>query len=388
MKDERSFIWPTLVFGCALGYFLFLRYRVLENPAALYPWDVAWYRDIIENGYRFDGNLFRNQNVAFMPLYPSIAAFLKTLLRIQNTSIAMTAASSLLTYGTCLTFYRTVAFLHGRRVALSAVALFLAFPYSFFLFCGYAEPAFTLCTMLFFHALLVSRRLWMAATLASLSALAKQIGIVLIGLYLLFLLHCFCKDFSKKQSLGNNRWLQAFIKTFPTLWAGLAVWTLYLYIRFDDPLLFNNILVSWTMTTSPMSLSPSRLLDSLSNMLYSLIIAIQYGKDSVSFAYLLALGSFFCILWATIRKMNLYFVLYALLLFAFNVCFRPNTMNPDLGRYMLLNFPFFVSVPFVLDTLSGRNKYVYWIGLAFIVIFFMKYQQDFIELFYHSQWVS
>lgn len=388
MKDECSFYLPTLVFCCALGHFLFLRFWVLENPSTLYPWDVIWYRDIIENGYHFDGNLFRNQNVAFMPLYPSIAALLKTLFKIQNTSIAMITASSLLTYGTCLIFFRTVAFLHGRRVALSAVTLFLAFPYSFFLFCGYAEPAFTLCAMLFFHALLVSRRLWMAATLASLSVLAKQIGIVLIGLYLLFLFHNFCQTFSKEQSLRNNPWLQTLIKTFPTLWAGLALWTLYLYVRFEDPLLFNNILVSWTLTTSPMSLSPSGLLHSLSNMLNSLMIAIQYRTDSVSFAYILALVSFFSILWGTVRQMNCYYVLYAILLLVFNVCFRPNTMNPDLGRYMLLNFSFFISVPFVLETLVGRSRYVYWICFAFIVSFFMKYQQDFMKLFYHSKWVS
>ncbi len=102
---SAGYLVPTLVFLCALGHFLLFRQAVVQTPAQLYPWDAAWYRDLIENGYQFDGNLFRNQNVAFMPLYAVIVRAFKAIFKINETYLAMMVVSSLLTYGTSLLFF-------------------------------------------------------------------------------------------------------------------------------------------------------------------------------------------------------------------------------------------------------------------------------------------
>lgn len=239
----------------------------------------------------------------------------------------------------------------------------------------------------FFHALLIRRHFWHAALLASLSVLTKQIGILLIGIYIIYVFTGFVR-FYPKEGFLNNPYFILFIKTFPILWGGLALLTLYFYVRFGDPFLFNNILISWTLTTTPMTLSISGLLHSVYNLLSSLIIAVQYPRNTVSFAYILALLSFFCIAWSAFRTMDPFLVLYAGMLLGFNVVFRPNPMNPDLGRYMVLNFPFFVSLPLVTDTLAGPKQYLYWLLLGCVVLGFLALQENFITLYYHYKWVS
>lgn len=384
----EGLLTPTLVFLMALVFFLTHRHIALQDSNLLYPWDTTWYKSIIENGYVFDGDLFKNQNVAFMPLYPLSVFFIKRLFAIQETYRAMLLTSSLFTYISTVLLYRILASHYVPEIALGAILAFLFFPYSFYLFNGYAEPCFMACAMLFFY-FLTRERYWSAAITASLSFLAKQVGVILMGVYVFTLMGQILVNYKRRPVEARQRGL-LLLETCPVLFFGMAIFTVYLYLRFSDPLLFSNILISWTQTVTPAAVDVTAILKSIRNLYYSLIISLRFTRDPVAMAYIFALISFFSISFCVLSKKikQIHFICYVILMLAFNIAFRPNTMNPDLGRYMLMNFPFYITVPMITSLIAKESSRWYWLALGCILAFFMAHYGHHVHLFYHGQWVS
>ncbi len=387
-QHAESLLPPTLVCLMALIFFLCHRHVALLDSGLLYPWDVSWYRSLVENGYVFDGDLFKNQNVAFMPLYPLLTHLIKKVFYIRETYQAMLITSSLLTYVATVYLYRLLALLHSTGIALASTLCFLFFPYSFYLFNGYAEPCFMACAMLFFYCL-TKGSYRSAALIASASFLAKQIGVILMGVHVCTLtFHVF--SHYKRDPKEAKRYGLLLLETFPLLFLGIGLFTFYFYLRFSDPMLFNNILISWTQTVTPAAVDLTAIIQSTRNIFYSLILSLLFINDPVGLAYIMALISFFTILFCVFaRKLtNISVISYSVLMLLFNIAFRRNSMNPDLGRYMLMNVPFFISIPLLIDLIFKECSKWYWLALGLVLCFFMAYYGHHVHLFYHGKWVS
>jgi hypothetical protein len=218
-------------------------------------WDGGWYQQIVEHGYFTDGNLYKSSNVVFAPLYPMLCAGVKRLFSIP-TFYAMLIVSAGCTLGAMTMLYRLLARMTSESVAKWSL-LFLAFgPFNVFLYSGYSEPLFLFLAVLFFGALLDER--WVTAgIIGGLVSAARPYGPIMA----LTLAFAAARSYylANGWKLNLRSWqLQGAAIGLPLCFTGTAAFSLYLYHRFGDPLLFIHNGISWTDTGSP-----SPLLDGL-----------------------------------------------------------------------------------------------------------------------------
>ena len=116
-------------------------------------WDAGWYLTITRDGYRFDPNYHRQQNIAFFPAYP-------WLVRLGG-PIFGRSDRDVMTAGTVLSFiafslalvrlYRLVKELpaaeHRPDAARAAVLLVAVYPFAVFFGAVYTESLFLLCAV-------------------------------------------------------------------------------------------------------------------------------------------------------------------------------------------------------------------------------------------------
>lgn len=188
-------------------------------------WDTLWYLRIASLGYDpTDGS------TAFFPLYSLVIRLLARPLK-DDYLLAAMLISNLACLGAAILLYKitNLEFDHGS--ARRAVVYQLLFPTAFFLFAPYTESLF----LLWATASLYSARRgkwWWAGSFGFLAGLTRLTGAAL-ALPLLY-----------EMWRRNDRRLDR----FPLRWAsiglpflGLAVYSLYLYARFGNPLLWLNI---------------------------------------------------------------------------------------------------------------------------------------------------
>lgn len=379
---------PALVWLLGVSCFLLLRHFALTQPGSTpLPWDTGWYAKIVDNGYSFDCTLFGQNNVVFMPLYPLSVRLVKIITGIKSTSTSMLITSSVYCFFSLFYFYKIIHTFFHTSIALASVLLYAFFPYSFFLFSGYAEGCFVFFSMAFFHAFLVQRRYYVAAFWGSLSVLAKQFGVVLIGFYVFGLLWEALVERGRNPPLKQKP-LRTLGCTFPILFLGLAAHTVFLYFRFKDPLLFVNALAGWTFTGTPI---PQNLGDIVGLPIQSFRIAIhaiQYADGPLSLAYKLAFFATIVVLLSLWQRRSFFVLLYSVGFWMFNIFLRPSTIILDLGRYLLLFFPAFFCLPDLLYSLTRSNRLIYWICIFIIICWFLYHYTHHMTMFYQHQWIS
>ncbi len=147
-------------------------------------WDAGWYLTITRDGYRFDPNYHRQQNIAFFPAYP-------WLVRLGG-PIFGRSDRDVMTAGTVLSFiafslalvrlYRLVKELpaaeHRPDAARAAVLLVAVYPFAVFFGAVYTESLFLLCAVSAF--LYAERGRWdLVAPWGLLAGLARPNGVFL-----------------------------------------------------------------------------------------------------------------------------------------------------------------------------------------------------------------
>jgi hypothetical protein len=124
-------------------------------------WDAIHYLRIALNGYA------HTMLSAFYPLFPILGRTLAESLHIDPL-VALILLSSLAGLGSMLLLYRIVADQFGPTLARRAVAALALYPFSFFLFAGYADSLALFFTLLAYDS--VRRHNWLLAFLAGLAA--------------------------------------------------------------------------------------------------------------------------------------------------------------------------------------------------------------------------
>ena len=247
--SSRGLWFPLTVFAFSLILFLLVRAyaRIGSHITQPLVWDGSWYQQIIEQGYFTDGNLYQSSNVVYAPLYPMLCAGVKRLFSIP-TFYAMLIVSAGCTLGAMVKLYRLLARMTSESVAKWSL-LFLAFgPFSVFLYCGYSEPLFLFLAVLFFGALIDER--WVTAgVIAGVASASRPYGPIMA----LTLAFAAARSYylANGWKLNLKAWqLQGAAIGLPLCFTGTAAFSLYLYHRFSDPLLFIHNGLSWTDTGS------------------------------------------------------------------------------------------------------------------------------------------
>ncbi len=381
--------FPFVVFALSLSLFLLVRgYARIGSPATEpLVWDGAWYQQIIEQGYFTDGNVFKSANVVFPPLYPMVCAGVKRLFSIP-TFYAMLIVSASCTLGAMVLLYRLLARMFSESVAKCSL-LFLAFgPFSVFLYSGYSEPLFLFLAVLFFGALIDER--WVTAGfIAGIASASRPYGPILA----LTLAFAAARSYylANGWELNLKSWqLQGAALGLPLCFTGTAAFSLYLYHRFGDPLLFVHSGVSWTDagTQSPLS-------DGLA-FAYVPRGIVDYFRNSGLLSPGLAGLVFFALgpilifwLWRELPPLLIFFML-ASFLFLHVTQLERDVEIVNLGRHFTLLpfYPLLLALAVDPKRFSKLNRALSLVPALLLLLFFVALDVRYTIMFFYKQFVS
>ena len=202
-------------------------------------WDAVWFLRIAEHGYSaVDGS------TAFFPLYPLLIAIIRPLF-LGNGVLAGMFISLACCLGAFYLFYLLVEVDFGKELARRSVFYLAIFPTAFFFQTIYSESLFLLLTI---GSLYAARRngFVIAGIAGALATLTRSAGLLLlVPLAIMYVRDRGWELHPSSWSLSRFRWDVVGLLLVPL---GLAVWMLYLDLRFGDPLLFSSAQGNWLRT--------------------------------------------------------------------------------------------------------------------------------------------
>ena len=215
-------------------------------------WDTAFYVNIVEEGYRNEGEM---PSVAFFPLLPLLMGLLAPLVGDVVVAGILIANGALL--GASLLFYRLVADQWGEPIAQRALWYLLIFPTAFFGSAIYTESLFLLASV---GALFSARRgNWAAAGIFAVAAgLTRLIGLIVAPMLVLEWLR------QRREAEKSGEWhrqetghshpgppiLQPGLAVLAAP-AGLLAYMIYLWRAFGEPLAFAHASAAWNRVPRP-----------------------------------------------------------------------------------------------------------------------------------------
>jgi hypothetical protein len=286
-------------------------------------WDGNWYINIARQGYvplspmvdRF-GQQF--DATVFMPFYPGLIAAVSRIPLLAPPVAALLISSAALLLA-IVALYRLTEIDYGRRGALVAIVLLLAFPSSMFLVAPYTESLLLLFGVTAFLAARYERW-WLAGIMAALALITKAYMIVLVAALLVEYLQ------ARQWSLSRVRSDVAWLVVPPAL--AIAGWMTYLGLQVHDPVRFLTAERLWGHQFAP----PWVALAHASTMLVQHRLAGI--EDLTSLVLLFAISAF-----TLLRVRISYGVMLLLAAFSFSAV----TVLTSTNRYMVVLFPMFIA---------------------------------------------
>lgn len=363
-------------------------------------WDAWWYRSIVEDGYVYYKGV--QSSVAFWPSYPLVLAAFEPI----SPSPLVTGPIVTLVSGltAAVLFYVWCADLLGRKAATTSVLLLLVFPFAWFLYGPVYADAFCLAAVLAAFVALERDRLWLAGLLGLVASAARPVGLVVAVALVLRLLErrnavraellepvdttngAVAPDGATVPPVpwgmrvigriieGGRRFLRGLTRRFsrrgfswadaPVLLAfgGVGLWCAYLWVRFDDPLLWEHIqsVPGWDQGSGPATWFKSFLVD---QMLHDASSPFTWSKAAQG---VLAIGML-ALVPRIARRLG-----WAYALLTAGVILLPVIGTKDFmgtGRYLLAAFPVFAVAG---EWLADRPRLrVVVVGASAIVLVFL-----------------
>lgn len=343
-KNSGSLGWTAFIVTLLPpAYFYFLWFTTGLNP---FVWDAGWYGSIVVNGYMFNGDIWSQNNVAFLPGYPILVYFVYTLTGL-NISAAQFIASS-------LAFIVGAAFLHryisdktNELVACMAV-LFIAFnPYGAYYFNGYSEPLLLSAIGLYFWA--IDRgHLRTACIAASVGLVTRPHGLALLLLLYVTLFVLKYKQRGEIQS-ATRRAALSVCDMMPLVMLSLVlpmILSIFYYVKFSDSLLYVNALNAWSQNSWYEYDFYTYVAQSLSKLFPVPTYPILWRPGAMLpiSACALLIG-----VWLFVRSNMLSMWFFQILIAVFGVV---TGSIPDFGRHTMFLFPFAMLIPMLVSLLQ------------------------------------
>jgi hypothetical protein len=205
--------------------------------------DAGWYSIIADHGYSYTPGA--QSPVAFFPGYPLLVRALSGVF--DNTQLAGIALTVVCGAAALVAFHTWCRDRLDPPAAATAVVCLALYPYAYYLYGAmYGDALFLLCVLAAFLAferdhLILAGLAGAAATATRLVGVAVVVGLV-VGVLERRQVVTWGPDRRPRLHLGRlhrgDAWVLLSI-------AGLVGWSLYLWSRFDDPLLFSTVQESW-----------------------------------------------------------------------------------------------------------------------------------------------
>lgn len=212
------------------------RFRVYDNELLNLParWDAGWYLSIVTEGYTWNGNPQRQQNVVFFPAFPLMVRAVGLFLGKHWLHVALAVATT--------AFFFALVYLHRlardllepgqASMALWALA---TYPFSVYYSAPYTEGLYLLGSVAaFYHSM---RGQWgRAAAWGFFLGLCRPNGFFIAGPLGILVL---------QRALRERRLSLASLAPVVTPVIGMLSYCAYLYVRFGDPFLWTKGQVAW-----------------------------------------------------------------------------------------------------------------------------------------------
>jgi hypothetical protein len=321
-------------------------------------WDSGHYVAIATNGYQ---HLWQT---AFFPLFPLLERGLAVVVR--DPFIAGLLISNLATLGVFMVLYRLVAEDFDADRAWRAVFYLAVFPTAFFLVAAYNESLFLLFALLSFYQMRRGR--WWLAGLAGLAAtLTRSSALVLII--------PFCYEYARQHSF-QWRSIRLDVLAGLGIFAGIAIYSLYCYLQFHDPLAFSHAQVAggWGRTLhGPWTVFARSVSTLLHNPVFS-FISLHTAFDFGSVLFVLALLVLGWVGPWRFSREHWGYILCASAIYLFSLLFPDGGAytTAGLSRYMLEVFPAFVVLAAIIG--AKRNWNMYYLTLSLSLLAFLLLQ--------------
>jgi len=210
-------------------------------------WDSGWYYRIATSGYSYVPGT--QSSIAFFPVYPLIVAMLAAGVgHAYVVGIAVSLAAGAAVSVLLFTWLRARL---APAAAWTALALYLLFPYAFYLYgVVYADALFVAAVLSAFLLLEADRPL-LAGLAGAVATAARPIGVVLVVALVVRALER--RGALRPAGGGLIDWRRARWADAGVLLSvlGLAAWCLYLWNRFGDPLAFAAAQRAWDQGVGP-----------------------------------------------------------------------------------------------------------------------------------------
>lgn len=312
-----TYLVPTLLVNSS---------RVPSYNAALHKWviqDGSFYQAIAQNGYT------ASWQTNFWPLFPLLGHILGPVFG-GDYSFSLMAVSNLAFFGALVALRNLAERELGADAAFRTVLYLAIFPTALYTFAPYTESLF-LCLAIISFALIRDHRWWLAGLIGGLSALTRSSGVLLLA--------PFAIEFFLAWRAGKTRWYSALGSLL--IPAGVAVYSLYLTLRFHDPVAFSHSKnADWRHNFT----LPWQIFGQIFNGIGQLGSSSQVA--AVHFILNLGITLAFVVLAVIIwRTLPLTYAVYSLAVFVYILLFTASTATLAVtgnGRYMLLIFPAFM----------------------------------------------
>jgi len=319
----------------------------------LFHWDANWYRDIVKNGYRYDGNYKKQQNPVFPPIYPVISRLCSLLTK--DTEIAMLLTSNLLGLLAVFLIFFITDRSFGQETAFKTAMLYSLYPGALFFTVPYSESTAVLLSSIAFY-FLIRRDYYLAFAITGLATIAR--------IQVIFFSMAFAVYFLIRERDDLNL-LKLLICCLLSI-SGILLYSVYLGFKFGEPM-------AWTLLNRYAWGDGN----SLSNFIKNLTSILLFKDISI-----LPNKSYILMIWISIISLIVYLRRYGIKDVLFIVSFIPFIFSvvadisqtyscdacSDLVRYLYTIFPLFI----IFARIS--NKYIF--GLLCGLFALMLFQQS------------
>lgn len=353
------FIAADLIMRLALGH----RHYGLPWSGPLSVWDrkdAGWYISIAQYGYTYSSRTGSRAN--FFPLYPGLEAIFGRValaLHLPAPYILAGMAISWVTFAiACIAIYRFTLNRLGRRVAIGAILLLCAFPFSLYYGAPYTESIYLALAAGAFLAM-DQERWWIASALAGLASASRPPGLIIGACVAL----AYALDWWK-----TRHPLRLNVLSLALTPLGTAAYMLYCYVRFGDPLAYiKTSRAGWN--GGHLQLGGVRYIAHVLRHPVSWIGTRDPNHILAAFAIFVML-MFLALVPFTWRLLGPVFTFFCLASIFSPILNFPNANS--LGRYLSVIFPVFIVLAYLLRD-RPRILAAFCMGSGIVLILFATY---------------
>jgi hypothetical protein len=296
-------------------------------------WDAGWFVEIAVNGYWLEPG--RQSPVAFFPLYPLLIRALAAVVgRYFLAGIVITMACGL---GVVLLVNHWLRDRLDHREARMCLWILLLYPFSGFLFGAvYSDGLFLFSTLASFTCL-ERNRPWMAGLFGAAATAARPVGLAVVaGLVVRAVERRGVLGDPGRRRLRLNQLHAADAGVLISL-AGMSLYCLFLWLRFNDPLAWIHAVAApgWNVEPGPTAW--------FKVVLFTELFAARWNlAQTIRLIHVILCVIAYATIPAVWRRFGIGYAVYV-----FMVLSIPAVSSPDLfgaGRYVLPAFPCFAIV--------------------------------------------